>query len=148
MVCGLPKWSGKSLIMIDLSHFDHRRSSTAVAHWLCGTPHLMIAQAPALERLQCIACVAEVLTPRLLSFPWLPGSAPSYSTIVPPKRARASALCSVDNFNCGIPWDLQGSNGIFGTISCPMPSSWPPRSVFVGSFNTVRHDLNMGVNRC
>ena len=48
--------------------------------------------------------------------------------------ARPQAV-GVDNFNCGIPWDLWGSDGIFGTISHLMPSSWSPGAVLVALFN-------------
>ena len=131
LVCGMPKWYGTILITMDPLCFDYRRLST-VAHHI-----LMIAQAPTLEHLQYIACVADALTPNLLSSPWPPCSTPSYSRTVPPKRAPARP-CAVwiTNFNCGIPWDLWGSDGIFGIICCPMPSSWPPRSVYVGLFNS------------
>ena len=108
----MPKWYGTILITMDPSCFDYRRSST-VAHHI-----LMIAQAPTLEHLQYIACVADALTPNLLSSPWPPCSTPSYSqsTTVPSKRARARP-CAVwiTNFNCGIPWDLWGSDGISHT---------------------------------
>ena len=127
LVCGMPKWYGTILITMGASCFDYRRLSTVDT-----TLHiLMIAQAPTLEHLQYIACVADALTPNLLSSPWPPCSTPSYSTTVPPKRAPARP-CAVwiTNFNCGIPWDLRGSDGILGTTSHQISSSWPPEGLF------------------
>ena len=52
----------------------------------------------------------------------------------------------VDNFNCGIPWDLWGSDGIFGTMSHLMHSSCSPgsilvRTLYIESLLDLRSDL-------
>ena len=54
---------------------------------------------------------------------------------VDPQPSKPTAGNSCDNFNCGISWDLWGSDGISGTTSHLMPLSWSPGYVLVGLFN-------------